>query len=171
MNVTLERESDRLRTPQHRPQTLIPGDDLAFAAIIFRRIEQITGLSPHQEFRAPRLDDVVAPAPRRGFLGQLLRKLREREDLAPDPPGDFDFIGIRTDAERYRQGRIAMDQHQRLGIVGPAQRDALEITDADNDRHSHAADGTAQNDTFAMQFDLPHTAIRAGVVRIEANGQ
>jgi hypothetical protein len=32
-------------------------------------------------------------------------------------------------------------------------------------------DGTAQNDAFAVKFDLPHAAICAGVVRIEADGK
>jgi hypothetical protein len=31
-------------------------------------------------------------------------------------------------------------------------------------------DGTAQNDAFAMKFDTPHAAIRAGIVRVEADG-
>jgi hypothetical protein len=104
-------EIARQRRPaEYRPRVnhgftgiLIPGDDLAFAAIIFGGIEQIAGLPPHQEFGAPCLDDVVAPAPRRGFLGHLFRKLRQREDLAPHPPGDFDLIGIRADAERNCQ--------------------------------------------------------------------
>jgi hypothetical protein len=30
--------------------------------------------------------------------------------------------------------------------------------------------GTAQHDAFAMKFDLPHAAIGADIVRIEADG-
>ena len=32
-------------------------------------------------------------------------------------------------------------------------------------------DGTAQHDAFAMKFDLPHAAVGAGVLRIEADGK
>ena len=52
-----------------------------------------------------------------------------------------------------------------------AQRDAEKIADANVDRHLHAVDGTAQHDAFAMKFDLPHAAVGAGIVRIEADGQ
>jgi hypothetical protein len=61
-----------------------------------------------------------------------------------------------------------MHQHQRLRIVKAAQADAEKIADADVDRHAHAVDGTAQHDVFAMEFDVPYAAIRAGVMRIEA---
>ena len=64
-----------------------------------------------------------------------------------------------------------MDQNQHLGVVDPAQCDTEEIADPDVDRHPHAADGAAQNHAFAMQFDVPHTAVRTGVVRVEADGQ
>ena len=37
------------------------------------------------------------------------------------------------------------------------------------DRHLHAVQGTAQNDAFAMKFDLPHAAIGTAVVRVEAD--
>ncbi len=47
-----------------------------------------------------------------------------------------------------------MNQHQHLGIVDAAQRDAEKIADANVDRHPHAVDGTAQHDAFAMKFDL-----------------
>ena len=64
-----------------------------------------------------------------------------------------------------------MDQNQHLGVVDPAQCDAEEIANPDVDRHPHAADGTTQNHAFAMQFDMPDTAVRAGIVRVEADGQ
>jgi hypothetical protein len=64
-----------------------------------------------------------------------------------------------------------MDQHQHLGVVDAAQRDAEKIADPDIDRHTHAANGTAQDDAFAVKFDVPHTAIGAGVVGVEADGQ
>ena len=64
-----------------------------------------------------------------------------------------------------------MHQHQHLGVVDAAQRDAEKIADANVDRHLHAVEGTTQNDAFAVKFDLPHAAICAGVVRIEADGQ
>ena len=64
-----------------------------------------------------------------------------------------------------------MHQHQHLGIVGAAQGDAEEIADAYVDRHLHAAHGTAQHDAFAVKFDVPHAAVGAAVVRVEADGQ
>jgi hypothetical protein len=64
-----------------------------------------------------------------------------------------------------------MEEDQHLGVVDPAQRDAEEITDPDIDRHPHAADGTAQNDAFAMKLDVPDAAVRTKIVRVEADGQ
>ena len=64
-----------------------------------------------------------------------------------------------------------MEEDQHLGVVDPAQRDAKEIADPDVDRHPHARDGTAQNDAFAMKFDLPHAAVGTDIVRVEADGQ
>jgi hypothetical protein len=64
-----------------------------------------------------------------------------------------------------------MDQDQHLAVVDSAQRDAEEITHPNIDRHPHAADGTAQNDAFAMKFDMPDAVVRTGVVRVEADGQ
>ena len=72
--------------------------------------------------------------------------------------------------KRDRQRRIAVRQNQHLGVVDAAQRNAEKIADANVDGHLHAVQGTAQNDTLAMKFDLPHAAIRADVVRIEADG-
>ena len=63
---------------------------------------------------------------------------------------------------------IAMNQHQHLRVVETAQRDAEKVADADVDRHPHALDGTVQHDAFAMKFDLPHAAVCAGIVRMEA---
>ena len=61
-----------------------------------------------------------------------------------------------------------MRQHQHLRfIVEAAQRDAEEIADANVDGHPHALDGTAQHDAFAMNFDIPHAAIGAHILRIK----
>ena len=62
-----------------------------------------------------------------------------------------------------------MHEHEALRLVIAAQGDAGEVADADVDRHLHAADGTAQHDTFAMKLDLPDIAVGARIVRIEAN--
>src|SRR5580693_2456039 len=64
-----------------------------------------------------------------------------------------------------------MGQHQHLGVVDAAQRNAKKIAHPDVDRHPHAVDGTMQNDAFAVKFYPPHAAVRAGVVRVEAEGQ
>src|ERR1700722_13575038 len=64
-----------------------------------------------------------------------------------------------------------MDQHQHLGIIDAAQGHAEKIADTDVDRHPHAVDGAMQHDAFAMKFDLTHAAVRAGIVRMEAEGK
>src|SRR5580693_864054 len=64
-----------------------------------------------------------------------------------------------------------MGEHQHLGIVGAAQRDAKKVADAKVDRHLHAVQGTTQYDAFAVKFDLPHATVGTAVVRIEADGQ
>src|SRR5262245_21919918 len=64
-----------------------------------------------------------------------------------------------------------MNQHQRLRVVETAPRDTEKITDADVDRHPHALDGTVQHDTFAMNFDVSHAAVRARIMRLEAKRQ
>ena len=64
-----------------------------------------------------------------------------------------------------------MNQHQHLGIVNAAQRNAEEIAHAQIDRHAHALHGAAQHNAFAVKLDLPHAAIRARIVRMEADGQ
>ena len=84
-------------------KSLVPGDDLALALIIARDIEQIARLAAHQEFRPPRFDRMVAPPPRRGFARGIFRQLRQGKNLAPDLPGHFDLIVIRTDQKRNRQ--------------------------------------------------------------------
>jgi hypothetical protein len=60
-----------------------------------------------------------------------------------------------------------MLQNEHLAVIEPAQRDAHEIADAHIDRHAHAADGTVQDDAFAMQFDAPDAAVGAGIMRFE----
>jgi hypothetical protein len=62
-------------------------------------------------------------------------------------------------------------QHEHLPVAGFAHRYPKKIADADVDRHSHAVHGTAQDDAFAMEFDLPYAAIGTDVVRGEADGQ
>ncbi len=64
-----------------------------------------------------------------------------------------------------------MGEHQHLGVVDAAQRNAEKIGDANIDRHLHAMDGTAQHDAFAVKFDLPHATVGAGIMRIEADRQ
>src|SRR5258708_11434178 len=44
-----------------------------------------------------------------------------------------------------------------------AQRDADKIADANVDGHPDAVDGAAQHNSFAVNFDLPHAAVRADV--------
>src|SRR3984893_9728597 len=64
-----------------------------------------------------------------------------------------------------------MNQHEHLGVVDAAQRNAKKIAHTDVDRHPHAVEGTTHNDAFAVKFDAAHAAVCAGVVRIEADGQ
>ena len=64
-----------------------------------------------------------------------------------------------------------MNQNQHLGVVDAAQRNAEKVADANVDGHLHTVQGTAQHHAFAMKFDLPHAAVRADVMRIEADGQ
>src|SRR2546426_5398276 len=64
-----------------------------------------------------------------------------------------------------------MRQHQHLRVVETTQCDAEKVADADVDRHPHALDGTVQHDAFAMEFDPPHAAVCAGVVRMKAERQ
>jgi hypothetical protein len=148
----------------------IPRDDLAFALMNIRWIERIAAAPPYQKLRAPGADRAVAAAPGGGLAHFVFRQLRKREDLAPHPPGGRDLFAVGTDAERDRQGRIAMGENEHLGIVDAAQRHAEKIADADIDRHLHAGNGTAQDHAFAVKFDLPYAAVRAGVVRVEADG-
>jgi hypothetical protein len=64
---------------------------------------------------------------------------------------------------------MQQDEHPRVGDF--AQRDPGKIADTNVDGHAHAEDGPAQDDVFAVKFDLPYPAICTGVVRIEAEGQ
>ena len=136
-----------------------------------RGVEQIAAAAPGQEFRASAADRVV-PSPPRGRLACLvLRQWRQREHVAPHLPGLHDLVEVGTDAERNCQGRVAMCQHQHLGIVAGAQPDTEKIADANADRHLHAVQGPAQNDSLAMKFDLPHAAIGTAVMRVEIDRQ
>src|SRR5580704_4728501 len=64
-----------------------------------------------------------------------------------------------------------MGQHQHLGIVAAAKRDATEIADAEIDGHPHALDGTPEHDTLAVKFDAAHAVVGANIVGIEAHWQ
>jgi hypothetical protein len=64
-----------------------------------------------------------------------------------------------------------VNQHKHLGIVDAAQRDSAEIADANADSHPDAMDGTSQHDTFAVKFHAAHAAVRAEILRIEADGK
>jgi len=151
--------------------TSIPCDDLAFVAMNVCGVERIADASPHQESRPAAADRIVASTPRRGLAWLVVPDPRQPEQIAPHHPGGCQVIGIGAGAEGNGQGWIAMQQHQGLRIVDPAQRDTEEIADAQIDRHTHAQDGTAQHDAFAVKFDLPHAAVRARVMRMEADGQ
>ena len=85
-------------------QVLIPRDDLALAVMDIRRIEQIAAAPPHQEFRPPRPDRVVAPAPWRRLARLVFRQLRKREDLAPHLPGRRDLLAVGTHAQAEWSG-------------------------------------------------------------------
>jgi hypothetical protein len=63
-----------------------------------------------------------------------------------------------------------MRQYQHLGIVNSAQRNTEKIAYTDVDRHPHAVDGTTQHDALAVKFDTSYAAVRAYVMRIEADG-
>ena len=64
-----------------------------------------------------------------------------------------------------------MGENQHLRVVDAAKRNAEEIAHPNADRHPHAAERSTQDDAFAVKFDAPHAAVRAGIVRIEADGQ
>ena len=84
-------------------ESSIPRDDLALALVNICGVEQIAATPPHQKFRPPRPDRVVAPAPRRGFARLVFRQLRKREDVAPHPPGGCDLVAVGTHAQRNGQ--------------------------------------------------------------------
>src|SRR3954447_18525962 len=81
-------------------QDSIPCDDLALALVDIRRVEQVTGATAHQEFRAAGADRVVAAAADGRLARLVFRQLWQREDLAPHLPGRIDLLGIGTDGER-----------------------------------------------------------------------
>src|SRR5882757_7689066 len=64
-----------------------------------------------------------------------------------------------------------MLEHQHLRFLDVAERNAEEVADANVDSHPHALNGTAHDDAFAMNFDLPDAAIGTHVVRGEAHWQ
>src|ERR1700736_6590116 len=82
-----------------RRSSLIARDDLAFALMTLRRVEQTADAPPPQEFRPSRPDRVVTPAPWRGFARLDFRQLWQREDLAPHPPGGGDLVAVGTHAQ------------------------------------------------------------------------
>src|ERR1700676_670846 len=61
-----------------------------------------------------------------------------------------------------------MDQNQYLGVVDAASCHAEKIAHPNVDGHLHAVQGTTQHDAFAVKFDVPHAAVGAHVLRIEA---
>ena len=137
-----------------------------------RRVEQVAGAAAHQEFRAAGADRVVAAAraaPARarlssGNCGSAKISLHICQADAISSASELTQSGIVSDGSRCTSTSICASS--RL-----AQRDAEKIADANVDRHPHAVDGTAQHDAFAMKFDLPHAAIGADILRIEADGQ
>ena len=149
-------------------EQLIPRDDLVFVAMNAGAVERVAAAAAHQEFRAAMADGIVPAAARRGLAGVVV-ELRQRERVAPQLPRLVDGVGARKFAERDRQRWIAVHQHQHPRVVGLADGDAEKIADADVDRHLHAANGAAQDDVFAMQFDVPDVAVGARVVRVEAD--
>ncbi len=64
-----------------------------------------------------------------------------------------------------------MNQHEHPGVADAAQCNAEKIPRADVDRHPHAVDGAMQYDAFAVKFYSPNAAIRAGILRMKADGQ
>ena len=78
---------------------LIPRDDLAFALMNIRRVQRSAAAPPHQEFRTPSPDRVVAPAPHGGFARLVFQQLRKRENVAPHLPRGCDLFAVGTDAQ------------------------------------------------------------------------
>src|SRR5260370_40205548 len=90
----------------------VPCADLALALMNIRRVEQTAAAPPHQEFRPPRPDRVVAPAPHGGFTSLVFRQLRKSEDVAPHLPSGRDLFEVGAYAQGNWQLRIAMNQHE-----------------------------------------------------------
>src|SRR5215475_1152872 len=132
---------------------------------------RIADVAAHQEARAAPADRIAAATARRRLEAFAILKLRQREDLAPALPGGGDLVAVCALAQGDVEGRIAVNEDQQLRLAGLTQRNAAKIADADVDGHAHAVDGTAEHDAFAMQFHLPHAAVRTGVVRIETDRQ
>lgn len=62
-----------------------------------------------------------------------------------------------------------MHEHKHRCVIGFPNADAEKIADADIDRHPHALHGTAQDDPFAMKFDVADAAVSAHIMRFEAD--
>ena len=73
-------------------------------------------------------------------------------------------MGIDSDGSRCTSTSICPSLFSRIATPRKS-------ADADVDRHPHAVHGAAQDDAFAMKFDLPHAAIGTDVVRGETDGQ
>src|SRR5260370_3455261 len=89
----------RCALPTLRDRGSIPRDDLALTLVNIRRVEQVAAAAPHQKFRTPRADCVVAPAPDRGFARLVFRQLRQLEDIAPHLPGGGDLVAVGAHAK------------------------------------------------------------------------
>jgi hypothetical protein len=143
----------------------------ALVAVHVCGIKRTAAAPPHQEFRTPREDYVTPPASWRRLARRFLRQLRQCKDIAPCLPGRHNLVAVRTHAKRDCQRRIAMQQHQHLGAVDAAQRNAAEIADTKVDGHPHALDGTPEHDTLAVKFDAAHAVVGAEIMRVKAHGK
>ena len=134
--------------------------------------EQIAAAPPHQKFRPPRPDRVAPPPPRRrlalgrflGNCGSAKISLHICQADAISSRSELTQSGIVNDGSRCSSTSIWASSMPRSAMP----RKSLTRT---IDRHPHAVDGTAEHDAFAMKFDLPHAAVGADVVRVEADGQ
>src|ERR1700737_2010265 len=98
LSVRIGHQQPRSRKPDLVAS--VPRDDLVLALMNIRRIEQVTGAAADQKFRTPCADDVMAPAPHRGFARLVFRQQRKVEDIAPHLPGGREFLAVEASAKR-----------------------------------------------------------------------